>query len=422
MFWCFDWWILWCCSERAHFAGKVWVGQSPWESLAVSRPGCCSCDFLKMPDWDTGLPEVRQMHLRHIQELHDIGVTMLRVDLSLFEAIEELSHVLNTVPWDFIYQEWWWEKPDPQRHRYIGHFRDITYRYKITHYLGDSNLEKLKEVLTLERGHDEIIPETSLYPIAFHDGRTWKAKPGNATYKTLAELTVNRVGEIEFQKNSLLYRLSKRIRGSLRLGVGTAIICYNFIRIWITICQIHLNSTFWIFLGFHHVFWRMLVSWCEGMAWSTISSKSSCWHGQKESMSCCLAQNSWHWHSVCAKGGSCPCLCSLKLIVEQAGSSMVQPVDARFSQQLFRLWGGFGWSRMSDGPPGCNDKGGSPHCQPKPVYVNGKAWKIPTNRSSIHLVLSVLIWDDELNVFKNNITKPYKNLRCCCLFTSPLAD
>ncbi len=27
---------------------------------------------------------------------------------------------------------------------------------------------------------------------------------------------------------------------------------------------------------------------------------------------------------------------------------------------------------MSDGPPGCNDKG-SPHCQPMPVYVDGKA-------------------------------------------------
>eukprot|EP00435_Cladocopium_sp_Y103_P048528 s781_g14.t1 len=33
------------------------------------------------------------------------------------------------------------------------------------------------------------------------------------------------------------------------------------------------------------------------------------------------------------------------------------------------LWGGYGWSRMSDGPPGCNDKGGSPHCQPEPVYA-----------------------------------------------------
>ena len=28
---------------------------------------------------------------------------------------------------------------------------------------------------------------------------------------------------------------------------------------------------------------------------------------------------------------------------------------------------------MSDGPPGCNDKTGSPHCQPEPVYVDGKA-------------------------------------------------
>lgn len=57
-----------------------------------------------MPDWHTGLDEVRQMHTRHVQELHDIGVTMLRVDLSLFESIEDLSHVLNTVPWDFVYQ------------------------------------------------------------------------------------------------------------------------------------------------------------------------------------------------------------------------------------------------------------------------------------------------------------------------------
>lgn len=208
----------------------------------VTDCSCCSCDFLKMPDWDTGLAEVHQMHLRHIHELHDIGVTMLRVDLSLFESIEELSHVLNGVPWDFIYQEWWWEKPDPMRHRYIGHFRDITYRYKLTHYLGDSNLEKLKEVLTLERGHDEIIPETSLYPIAFHDGRTWKAKPGNATYK-----------------NGLEYNQQQ----------------------------------------------KFMLAWPKGVN--------------------------------------------------------------------VMLWGGYGWSRMSDGPPGCNDKTGSPHCQPEPVYVDDKA-------------------------------------------------
>ena len=35
---------------------------------------------------------------------------------------------------------------------------------------------------------------------------------------------------------------------------------------------------------------------------------------------------------------------------------------------------------MSDGPPGCNEKTGSPHCQPMPVYVDGKAegeWRYP---------------------------------------------
>lgn len=107
---------------------KEWKNQAFDPASLGSSSGCCSCDFLKMPDWDTGREEVHQIHSRHVQELHDIGVTMLRVDLSLFESVEELSNVLNTVPWDFIYQEWWWEKPDAQRHRYIGHFRDITYR------------------------------------------------------------------------------------------------------------------------------------------------------------------------------------------------------------------------------------------------------------------------------------------------------
>ena len=165
------------------------VGPPSWTckagSIDVTDCSCCSCDFLKLPDWNTGLPAVHDMHLRHVHELHDIGVTMLRIDLSLFESIADLSNVLSSVPWDFVYQEWWWEKPDPMRHRYIGHFRDITYRYLITHYLGNSTLEKLPEALTLSRGHDQIRPETSVYPIAFHDGRTWKAKPGNATYKSL---------------------------------------------------------------------------------------------------------------------------------------------------------------------------------------------------------------------------------------------
>ncbi|CAK9025307.1 unnamed protein product [Durusdinium trenchii] len=242
-----------------HVEGQMmencYVGPPGWScgggGIDVTDCSCCSCDFLKMPDWHTGLDEVRQMHTRHVQELHDIGVTMLRVDLSLFESIEDLSHVLNTVPWDFVYQEWWWERPDAQRHRYIGHFRDITYRYKLTHYLGNSSLAKLPDLFTLERGHDEIAPETAIYPIAFHDGRSWKAKPGNATYK-----------------NGLEYHQQQ----------------------------------------------KFLLAWPKG--------------------------------------------------------------------NIVMLWGGFGWSRMSDGPPGCDDRTGSPYCQPESVYVNGRARCLPTPTES----------------------------------------
>ena len=158
------------------------------------------------------------MHLRHVQELHDIGVTMLRIDLSLFESIADLSNVLSSVPWDFVYQEWWWEKPDPMRHRYIGHFRDITYRYLITHYLGNSTLEKLPEALTLSRGHDQIRPDTSVYPIAFHDGRTWKANPGNATYKSLGR----KFAEMPLQsyKKTFSCQWAKQFSGATKLGMA----------------------------------------------------------------------------------------------------------------------------------------------------------------------------------------------------------
>ena len=56
---------------------------------------------------------------------------------------------------------------------------------------------------------------------------------------------------------------------------------------------------------------------------------------------------------------------------------------------------------MSDGPPGCNDKTGSPHCQPQPVYVDGKARFLDRARAGKSLVAPlflashvVAMWDD----------------------------
>lgn len=78
----------------------------------------------------------------------------------------------------------WLEDQDLSSSQFLANWM-LCSRYKLTHYLGNSSLAKLPDLFTLERGHDEIAPETAIYPIAFHDGRSWKAKPGNATYKRL---------------------------------------------------------------------------------------------------------------------------------------------------------------------------------------------------------------------------------------------
>ena len=47
-----------------------------------------------------------------------------------------------------------------------------------------------------------------------------------------------------------------------------------------------------------------------------------------------------------------------------------------------RLWGGFAWSRMSDGPPGCDARSGLELCRPASVFVDGEARCMATPRRS----------------------------------------
>lgn len=49
---------------------------------------------------------------------------------------------------------------------------------------------------------------------------------------------------------------------------------------------------------------------------------------------------------------------------------------------FLRLWGGFAWARMSDGPPGCDARSGLELCRPEPVYVDGEARCMATPRES----------------------------------------
>jgi len=153
-------------------------------SLVTTDCSCCMCDMYGMPDWNTKLPQVREIHFRHVKELHDAGVSMLRVDAALYENITEISSVLNLFPWDYVYMEWWGEFPVGTHDQYIGNYRDVALRWKITNALAsEKNLSKLPELLDLSYGTFGLSNDKTIYPIAFHDQRTDWAVRETATYK-----------------------------------------------------------------------------------------------------------------------------------------------------------------------------------------------------------------------------------------------
>mmetsp|Transcript_4618 Transcript_4618/g.13345 ORF Transcript_4618/g.13345 Transcript_4618/m.13345 type:complete len:924 (+) Transcript_4618:63-2834(+) len=153
-------------------------------SLVTTDCSCCRCDMYGMPDWNTESHEVREIHYRHVKELHDAGIAMLRVDAALYENITEISSVLNLFPWDYVYMEWWGEFPVGIHDQYIGNYRDVALRWKITDALAsEKNLTKLPALLDLNYGTFGLSNDKTMYPIAFHDQRTNMAVQETATYK-----------------------------------------------------------------------------------------------------------------------------------------------------------------------------------------------------------------------------------------------
>jgi len=137
-----------------------------------------------LPDWNTSRQEVREIHYRHVKELHDAGITMLRVDAALYEDIGQTSSVLNLFPWDYVYMEWWGEFPIGTHDQYIGNYRDVALRWKVTNALAsEKNLSKLPELMEITYGTFGVSNDKSIYPIAFHDQRTDSAVQETATYK-----------------------------------------------------------------------------------------------------------------------------------------------------------------------------------------------------------------------------------------------
>jgi len=144
---------------------------------------CCACDMYGLPDWNSSIPTVRDILARHLEELHDIGVTMLRIDASIYTPVTDLSNVLNRAPWDYVYQEWWGEYPVADRTRFIGNYRDVDYRWRLTNALAVKDVSELPSVLDIRTGVFGLSAQTSLYPFAYHDGRTSWSDRGIATYK-----------------------------------------------------------------------------------------------------------------------------------------------------------------------------------------------------------------------------------------------
>jgi alpha-amylase len=145
---------------------------------------CCRCDMYGgLPDWNTELPVVRDLLGKHVKELHDIGVTMLRIDAALYHEVEDLAAILNWMPWDLVYQEWWGEYPVDGRSEFVGHYRDVGYRDKMTEALAMKDPSQIHEVMDIEYGVNGLNQDNALYPFEYHDGRSVEPDHKKATYK-----------------------------------------------------------------------------------------------------------------------------------------------------------------------------------------------------------------------------------------------
>lgn len=144
---------------------------------------CTPCDMYELPDFNTELQEVKTMQFKHLEELFHIGVTGLRVDAAIYHHVYELADMLNHLPWDLIYQEWWGEYPPQERTDYVGLYRDVAYRWHLVNRLSNKNATELHELLDLSGGVFGISADMAVYPFAYHDGRSRDADPEIATYK-----------------------------------------------------------------------------------------------------------------------------------------------------------------------------------------------------------------------------------------------
>jgi len=171
-----------------HFLGdrliNCAVDSETFQCPDSTPPGdCTQCDLFGLPDFDTSSRPVQELLTKHLKELHTLGVTMLRLDAASYMPAKDLSLIINELPWDFVFQEWWAGVPAPSRSRYVGHYRDIFFGRKINAALVLNDVNHLSRLLNITNGLDGMSSQQVLHPLTFHDQRSYDYQPNTPTYK-----------------------------------------------------------------------------------------------------------------------------------------------------------------------------------------------------------------------------------------------
>ena len=64
----------------------------------------------------------------------------------------------------------------------MGHYRDQKYGLKIANALGVGDVKYMAKLLNITQGLEGIPPERAVYPLTFHDARTWEPDRFVPTY------------------------------------------------------------------------------------------------------------------------------------------------------------------------------------------------------------------------------------------------
>jgi len=118
-------------------------GCPPWLNNQVM------CDFSGLPDLDTENPTVQSNLIKMLARLHDIGVTMIRVDAARHVFPESLAIVLNRIPWEYITLEVYDSAANVpvafNKLLDMGHLYDFAFSKMLSQIATDSFDEKTEE-------------------------------------------------------------------------------------------------------------------------------------------------------------------------------------------------------------------------------------------------------------------------------------